>query len=804
MNSFLRDLRYASRVLLQSRTTTAVAVLALALGIGVNASSFISIQSIVLHPFAYPRLDRIVTVWGTLPKVRTQQTPLSPADFVDIKRQNQSFAAVAAYRSWEASLTGNSTPERLEASLVSPDFFTVLGEQPELGRTFADEPDQGSAPRVVVVSDGFWKSHLAASRLAIGKSISLNGIGYSVIGVMPDSFELPLLNQVWAPLSLDSAQQRDRNHHELMAIGLLKPNTSIGQARADLAGIASRLEHQYPRSDEDRGVLVSPIRAMAEQVTGHFLVTLFGAAGFVLLLACANIGNLQLARATNRERAIAVRAALGASRWQIAREMMAETVWISMAASIAGLLLASWNLAYTKSSIPPIAFRNVPGLRTMHIDATVVLFTVGLSFVAGILCSLPAIAQVAHRRMRADLTLVLRSHGSAPATNPARNGLRTALIAFELALALVLLVGAGLMVKTFERLLSINQGFDPKNLLTMQVSLPSEEYRDAAQMKSFYDRVLERFRNLHGATTCGLFSYLGPADGLLIEGQAEPRSGEPRPGVRAVSAHYLDAMRIPLIDGRAISDADGPDSPRVTVITEDLARHYWPHSDPLGRRIRLGSSSGWLTVVGVSGKVIENWFMDEPAPLAYVSYAQFPSAQATLLVRTAGEPMKIAAPALRDIGRVDKTVPVFEVKSMEQTVYEERGGIRAAATTMTTYAIIALLLAVTGIYAVISYFVAARTHDIGVHIALGASRADVLKMTMKQSLHFIGLGLACGLPLAMLLSRLMSSALFGVVQMDAATFGIFAALLVAAGLLASYLPGRRATRIDPISALRNE
>jgi putative ABC transport system permease protein len=800
--NFLRDLRRAARTLRHSLAASAVAVLALALGIGVNASSFITIESMVLHPLPYPRLDRIVTLWETLPKVRTAEVPLSPADFTDINNQSHSFAAVAAYRGWDVSLTATGVPERIQAALVSSDFFGVLGMQPELGRTFANDANQHQ--RVVVVSDAFWKNRLAGSRAAVGKPISLNGAAYTVIGVMPDSFDLPLLNQIWAPLVLDPAQQHDREHHDLSALALLKANVSPEQARAELAAIASRLAKQYPRTNGDRGLLADPIRDMAERVTGRFLLMLFGAAGFVLLLACANIGNLLLARATNREREFAVRTALGAGRLQIAREMVAESVLLSLAAAVIGLLLASWNVAYAKISIPADAFRHVPGLRHMHVDATVLLFTLGVSLLAGLLCSLPAIAQVIHRRMRADLTTVMRGHSSAQTANPARNRLRTGLIVFELAFALVLLVGAGLMVKTFNRLLYLNQGFDPNNLLTMQVSLPAPGYHDPAQIQSFYKRVLERFQTLRGATASALVSRLGPADNFAIEGQPEPRAGDPRPAIRSVSAHYFEAMRIPLIEGRAISASDGPASPRVVVLSEDVARHYWPDSDPIGRRVRLDAHSGWLTVVGVSGKVIDDWFMNQPAPKAYVSYAQFPSPGAMFLLRTTGDPAATAPAALRNIRREDREVPVFDVKSMQQSMYEERSGIQAAARTMASFAVIALLLAVTGIYAVISYFVAARTHDIGVHMALGAKRSDVLKMTMKQSMRFIVAGLAFGIPLALLLSRLMSHAIFNVVVLDSSTFVIFAAVLVASGLLASYLPGRRATRIDPMAALRNE
>jgi putative ABC transport system permease protein len=804
VNSLIRDFRYAARVLRKSPVTTTVAVLALALGIGVNASSFISINSIVLHPLPYPQLDRIVTIWGTLPKIRSQQTPLSPADLTDVERQSHSFTALAGYRDWDANLTGHGTPERVRSSLVSPNFFTVLGTRAKLGRTFADEQDEPGLARMAVVSEGFWKSHLASSAAAIGKSIFVNGSSYTVIGVMPDRFDFPLGNQIWAPLTLTAPEQHDREHHDVKAVGLLRSDVSAEEASAELADIALRLQQQYPNKDRGRSIRAMPLRSLADNVTNHFVITLLGAAGFVLLLACANVGNLQLARATNREKEIAVRAALGAGRMQIARELLAEMLLISGVASVIGLLLASWNLSFMKSTIPAFALRAVPGLRTMGVDGTVILFTIALCFAAGVLCSVPAVVQVVHGRMRADMNDVLRGRGGAAGSTPARNWLRSSLITFELALALVLLVGAGLMVKTFERLLYVNQGFDPKNVLTLQVSLPKAEFRDPAQMTSFYDRVLERLARLRGASAAGLMSYLGPSDSFAIEGQPEPRPGEPRPGARAINAGYFEAMRIPVIEGREISGVDRRESPRTAVVTKNFARHYWPNSSAMGRRIKLNATSGWLTIVGVSGNVIEDWFTNQPSALVYVSYAQFPSSQATLLVRTAGDPMQAATPALRDIRQVDKSVPVYDVTSMEQAMYEERSGVHAAAKMMTTYAVIALLLAVTGIYAVISYFVAARTHDIGVRMALGANRADVFKMSMSQCLRFMLAGLAFGIPLAALLSQLMSRALFNVVEIEASTFAIFTAVLVASGLLASYLPSRRATQIDPMTALRNE
>ena len=801
--SFFRDLRLAARVLLRSPVATTVAVLALALGIGVNASSFITASSLILHPLPYPHLERIVTLWETIPELRSERTALAPADFLDLRNQSSSFASVAAYRPWDANLTGIGNPERVQAYFVSPELFSVLGGHARLGRTFLENEEQPSRAKVAVVSEGFWKTHLASSPAAVGRQISLNRQKYTVVGIMPDSFDYPLGTDVWAPLTFTQAEQSERNSHNLMALGLLKPGTSAGQASAETAAIATRLGKQFPQTNQGRSMLAVPLRDLVDAVTSRFVMTLIGAAGFVLLLACANIGNLQLARAANREKEIAVRAALGASRFQLARQLIAECFVISGAAGGIGLLLASWNNDVGKSSIPAVALRLVPGLRTMHVDSTVVLLTIAVSLLAGLLSSAPAISQSVYQKMRSDLNDSLRGRGTGN-SSPVRNRLRSGLIVVELALALVLLVGAGLMVKTFERLLHIDQGFDPRNLLTMQVSLPAGEYGDSSQIRSFYDRVLEGLDTLRGVTAAGMSSRLDDAEQFGIEGRPAPRAGEPRPEVLSVSSQYLQAMRIPLLDGRFISGRDRPNSQPVVVISKSIARHYWHDSSPIGHRIKLDPHSDWLTVVGVCGDIVEDWFGGQPAPAAYVSYAQFPNPHAAFLLRTTGDPMQAAAGARRQFRSVDSDLPVYELKTMEQSIYEERSGVRAAARMMTSYAVIALLLAATGIYAVISYFVTAHTHDIGVRIALGATRAEILKIMMNQTIRLVAVGLAFGIPLAILLARVMSSALYGVVNLDPLIFAGFAAVLTFSALLASYLPSRRATRIDPIAALREE
>ena len=802
VSDLIRDFRYALRVLLKSRLATSVAVVALALGIAVNASTFVSVNAMLLHPFPYPHLDRIVTVWETMPRVHSQNTALAPADYADVAAASRSFEKLAAYRTWDVSLTGIGNPQRVEGYRVSTQFFGVLGMQPLLGRTFADGEDRESRTKIAVVSEAFWKSHLAGSKAAIGATITLNGEGHTVVGVMPDTFDFPLAAEVWAPLTLEPVDRQDRKTRNLPAIGLLKAGVPVTQARAELKAIASQLEKQYPDTNEGRGLSIIRLRDMAEQTTNHFLITLLGASLFVLLLACANIGNLQLARAAGRDKEIAVRTALGASRFQIARQLIAECLLLSIAAGAVGLFLASWNTDYMKTNIPAIALKFVPGLHRLQLDWNVALYALLLSIAAGLLCSAPAISQALRERMSTGLNDALR--GRSGSASRARERMRATLIVSELALALVLLVGSGLMVKTFERLLYVYQGFDPKNLLTMQVALPATEYRDNKQVLAFYDRAVDGLGAVREVESAALSSRLAPPRRFSIEGLPEPRAGEPRPAIFGVSGLYFQTMRIPMLRGRAITERDRASAPRVVVISENVARHYWPQSDPIGHRIRLDGDSGWLTIVGVAGDIVEDWFNGRPTPAAYVSYAQFPDAHAMFALRTSRDPILAAKAARRTIAAIDKNLPVYEVKTMEQAQYEQRGGVRSAAISMAEYASIALLLAITGIYAVISYFVAARTHDIGVHMALGASRGEVLRMTLGQSVRLIATGLAIGIPLAFALARLMSAALYGAVNLDATVFVFFGVVLAGSGLLASYVPAYRATRIDPMVALRNE
>ena len=630
---------------------------------------------------------------------------------------------------------------------------------------------------------------------------------YTVAGVMPAEFDYPLATELWAPLAMTPREANQRSIRSLLVLGRLRPQVTVAEARASMEVVAGRLERAYPESNESRAVIVVPLRELANQVTDRFVLTLLGAASFVLLLACTNVASLMLARATDRQRRFAVEAALGASRFRIARLLLAESGLIALLGGVLGIYQAAWNLELTKSRVPTEVLRFVAGMRNIQIDAEVAAFTVAVSVLAAVLCGLPAIL-LTSRRNSSELAEALKEGGRSPSAGSSRSRARSALVVVEVALALVLLVGAGLMVEAFQGLLTANPGFNPKNLLTMQVVLPEQQYREPAQTTAFYDRVLYTLGALPDVRVAGAYADKGAPEGFYIEGRPEPRPGEMRPGVRAASSHYFETAELPIRLGRGISDQDGAESPRVVVLSESVVRHYWPDyprgADPVGRRIKLGNSqSPWLTVVGVSGD-IKDWFTGEPRPAAYIPSAQAPQHAMTLLLRTAADPLAVAASARSAVRAVDRNPPVYDVKSMEQIIAVQTSGVEAAAFSMEIYAAIALLLAVTGIYALTSYSVAQRTHEIGIRMALGAGRGDVLKMVVRQSFRTAGAGLAIGLPAALILTKIMSSVLANVVPMDLRAVAAFTVLLGGSALLAAYIPARRAARVDPMVVLHHE
>jgi putative ABC transport system permease protein len=791
-----RDFLHASRLLRKTPVSTAVIVLALALGIGANASTFTAVESLILRPFTYPNLDRIMTVWETIPKVRLERAGVTPADFADFRIQNRSFEQFAAYRPWAVNILSKGRPEPVDAARVTPDFFRVFGTNPKLGRTLEEKDD-----RVAVLSEGFWRARFAAAEV-IGKTISLGGQNYTIVGVMPDEFDYPLAAQVWVPLTQTTAETSERVSHNLLVVGLLKPGVKPEQAKAEMQSIARTLEQQYPKTNEGWSAAVTPLREMTETITNRFIKTLSVAALFLLLLAGANVANVQLARAINRKKSISIEAALGASRFRIARSLCVESVLLSLTGGTVGLVAGAWINQINFKSIPTMVYYIVPGMRHMRIDSTVILFTVSLSLITGILCSIPAIAHLLGRHSSPILAVAL-NQGSRHVAGDTRSRMRNTLVVCEVALALLLLVGGGVMVNTFQHMMALNVGFNTSNLLTAQISLPAQESGETAdQTRAFFDRLLSELSTIPNVKSASADSDTGQAVDFSIRNRPQPEAFEPKPNVLIIDEKYFETMQVPIIRGRGITAQDVRGSMPVVVVSESIADHYWPGADPIGQQIHFGQSP-WLTVVGVCGNTM-NWFSSEPLPTVYAPYRQYAVPNMRLLLRTTGDPLLATSALVSRVRAADPSEPVYQIKTMEQYFSDERSGVQASARMMTGNAVIALFLAITGIYGMTSYFVSQRTKEIGVRIAFGAAVPDILKLILGQACRLACIGFLIGIPVTYLLMRLLSSMLYNVVVVKWTTFSGVTALLAGAALLAAYLPARRALALDPVITLRDE
>ena len=797
----LLDLVYAYRVLRKTPTATAVTILALALGIGANIGSFVVINALLLHPFPYPNLDRIVTVWGSLPKSELNRAGVTPADFEDWKRQSRSFDALAAYTAGSANLTGAERLEPVQAARVGSAFFQVFGMKPVIGRVPVSGDDETATQQIAVVSNGLWRKRFAAAPDVIGKTIQLGGKSYTIAGVMPEDFDFPLSTEIWIPLSLTNAEKTDRIYHSFLAVGKLKPGVTPFQANAELRSTASQLEQRFPKTNEGWSATVEPLSQMTEAVTNRFIVVLLVATLFLLALAGANVANIQLAQAMNRRKTIVIEASLGASRLRIARSLCLQSLLVALAGGAAGLVAAYWVNDLSRTTIPARIYQIVPGLRQLRIDSTVLLETLAMSLVTGVLCSLPAIAHLLGRRSSPALTEALQE-GSRSVAGDRRHRMRDLLVIGEVAMALLLLVGAGVMVNTFQHMARLSLGFNPAKLLMAQISLTQQTYPEDAQITGFFDRLLGGLSAIPGVQSASLEMDEGTAAGFKIEGRPDPLASEPKPDIRTVDSRYFRTLQLPMIAGRPVADQDVAGSTPVIVVSKSIAEHYWPGSDPVGHRVRFGLAP-WLTVVGVSGDTI-SWFTNQPEPAAYTSYRQKPVLNAQVFLRTAGDPSLVEKAVIAQVRALDSAEPLFEMKSVEQFYSEERSGVQGASLAMGRNAAIALFLAITGIYGVISFFVAQRTREIGIRIAVGAETSDIIKMTLGEACRVGGIGLAIGIPSTYLLMRVLSNALYGVVVLSWATFSGVTLLLTGAALLAAYIPARRAAAVDPVVALRSQ
>ncbi len=797
--ALIRELRYTLRLLLRSPGAVAVAVIALGLGIGVNLSSFMTVQALILHPFPFPHLGRVMTIWDTRAANPGNTDALAPANYLDWARQVASFRATAAFRQWDASLTGSGNAIRVPAAAITSDFFRVLGVTPLTGHSLAVYSPDAS---VAVVDDRLANEHLGGVAAATGKTIRVDGRTLTVVGVISSHWSYPLMTQVWMPLATSGAETGRREGHDWQVIGLLKNGVSLQSAQAESSRIAADLSRRFPLANTGYGFTVIPIAKYANEVTDRFVLMLLIAATFVWLLAAANVANVQMARAVVREKEIALRAAIGANSWHIARQLILETIVIACIGAVVAIVLAGWSLDWAKAHIPERAFYFAAGLRDMKMDSETVLYTCALALVTGVLASLPAVLQLLRQRERGDLNRALQTGNRTASVSLGRNRMQNWLVGYEVAMALVLLIGATFMVKTFNSLLTGNYGYDPRNLLQLELALPSDKYSNATAESAFYGRALDRLSALPNAESAAVWSE-GPDVPVAIEGRPAPTASDPLSEVEPVSASFLHTMSMPLVSGRFFDRRDGKDSQPVAVVSAAVARRYWGHQDPVGSRVRLTPGGPWVTIIGVAGDLVRNWLANEPEHLIYVPYTQSPLASATLLVRTHTDPALTLESAQAAMRQVDPDLAVYNVETMQRHFELEASGVRAAADSMARYAVVALLLAATGIFGVLSYFVSQRTHDIGVRMALGADASGVVRLTIARALRPVFAGGAVGLVLAYVLSRAMASALYGIVKLDVPTFAAAAAALVLTALLASYLPARRATRIDPLIALRD-
>jgi putative ABC transport system permease protein len=807
MQTLWQDLRYGARMLWKKPGFTAVAIVTLSLGIGANTAIFSVVNGVLLRPLPYPQSDRLVMLsvsdnGGVLGNT-------GYATFADWRERSRSFERMAAVRSWGGTLTGQGEPEVVGGLRVSADYFQLLGVSPALGRGFRAEEDRPDTRFVIVLGHALWRRRFNSDPHVVGKPVTLSDQTFTVVGVMPEGFEDFLAAnfyqpaQVWAPVGYDVAQPhacRDCQH--LKAVARLKPGVTLAEAGAEMRSIMEVMAREHPKIYASPAVAVARLQ---DQFVGKIrpaLYLLVGAVALVLLIACANVANLLLARATRRAREMAIRAALGAGRFRLVRQLLAEGLLLALAGAGGGLLLATWGTAALTALSPATMLR----LQPVGADWRVLAFTLSLSLLTGLLFGLAP----AWHAARQDVQLALKeSGGSSPGGRQGR--LRGALVVAELALALMLLAGAGLLVRSFLRALEVAPGFESRNLLTMTVPAAGAKYKEEAQVRAYYDEVSGRVAALPGVEAVGVVSNLpfgGNMDKSGFHVETKPLANPaqaPSAERYGVSPDYLRAMGIPVLRGRAFTARDGPDAPLVALVNETAAKRVWPHEDPLGQRVRLGGPNDPpRTVVGVVGDVSHYELETPPDLQAYVPHAQWTDSYMQLVVRTATDPGGLINPVREAVRAIDPNQPVYQIATMRELIATSLAPRRFTLALVAALAAVALLMAGVGIYGVMSYATAQRTPEVGIRIALGAQAADVLRLVVGQGMRLAAAGVALGLVGAFALTRLMSGLLFGVTAADPLTFAAVAALLVGVAALACYVPARRATKVDPLTALRSE
>jgi putative ABC transport system permease protein len=803
VDSLRRDVSYSLRVLLKNYAFTLVVVATLALGIGANTAIFSFANGILLRPLPYPQSDRLVVLDEFSSKQNVESMAVSYPNFLDWREQNKSFEDIGIYFDTSRfALSGAGEATEVRGSLISHGLFEILRASPQLGRTFTANEDRPEEEWVVILGHNLWQRNFGGDPNIIGRKIMLNSRARTVVGVMPPGFRFPDSAELWAPVAL-TTKTFTRNDHGLLSIARLRDGVTVAEAQAEMNNIAARIEQQNPVTNEGLGVKV---KSLHDTLTGDYrqaLLILLGVVGCVLLVACVNVANLMLARATARQREFALRAALGASRWRIMHQLLVESLLLALVGGVVGFFLSIWALRLLLTAIPG----QIPFWMNFGIDLRVLGFTAGITLLTGLLFgAVPAL-----HTSRVDLNDTLKEGGRG--ASGVRSHARSLLVVAEIALSLVVLVGAGLMIQSFLRLKRVNIGLDAHNVLTAGVSLPRAKYKEDDQRIAFYKQLLERVRHLPGVETASATATL-PLGGsywgrsLTVEGFPVLSVGQ-APSIQhtVVTPGYFRTMGIPLLAGRDFNDADAKDSPNVTIIDERLAREYWPNDSPIGKRVRFGppeDNEPWHTIVGVVGAVRHQRMQEDTRKSVYLPHAKIPVGALALVLRTTSNPQELTGALRREVAQLDPDLPVSEVATMDEVVAESIWQPRLYATLFAAFAGGALLLALIGIYGVMAFLVQTRTHEIGVRMALGASARDVFKLIVGRGMKLTVVGVLIGVGGAIALTRLMHSLLFNTSATDPLTFIVISALLSLAAFFACYLPARRAAKVDPLIALRYE
>jgi len=815
MQTLWQDLRYGARTLFKNPGFTLIAVITLALGIGANTAIFSIVNGLLLNPLPYRNAGRLAIIWTHSPGANVALDWPSPGQFSALKTENSVFEQLALAHGGNVILTGSAEPERLGAVRASSAVFSLLGAQAMLGRVFLPEEDTPDKTLTVILSHALWQRRFGGDPKALGQKLTINGRDHIVVGVMPPDFSLghevmPTVGAVaqaelLLPLPLSAERMNNHGDENYNVLARLKPGATIAQAQTELNLAVRRLEQQFPNFYPLNRRFSFSIRPLLEQVVGDVRLALYillCAVGCVLLIACANVANLLLARAATREREMAIRTALGAGRWRVVRQLLTESVLLSVVGGALGLLLAVWGLALLRWLNPG----DIPRMASIGIDGRVLAFTTAVAVLTGILFGLaPAL-----RSSRVNLSETLKEGGRSLVGGHHR--MRNLLVVTEIALSLVLLIGAGLLIRSFIRVQQVDPGFAPRNLLTMRLALVGPAYSEEPRRMNFYQQLWERVRRLPGVEAAGGVTVL-PLGGvgwgsITIEGyDASSGQGMIQSDLRTASVGYFETMKIPLIRGRFFTEQDTKESQRVVIVDENMARTYWPNADPLGKRLKYGgadSTAPWMTVVGVVGNVKQYALETDSRVALYTPHLQSGAGSLSIAVRTTADPLGLAAAVTREARALDPNLPLYDIKTMEQWLSESLARRRFAMLMLGLFAVIALLLASVGIYGVISYTVAQRTREIGIRVALGAQTRDVLHLIVRHGMSLTGIGVGLGLVTAIAATRLMVSLLFGISAADPLTYVVIALLLALVAFAACWIPARRATKVDPMIALRCE